>query len=218
MPISAPENPHNVLDQQFAAWEEVAIIEYEDSRLEEKHPEFKSLMQEYHDGLLLFAVSEQKIWQQASSDTVGLKNFYETNKQKYMWAERFKGMIVTCINTAIKDEVEDKLDQGIPLDEIYDMGHINEDYITVDTGVWAKGDNEIIDFYLWNGPLPAGWNAETGFVKGEITGPEPKLLEEARGFHISDYQQYLEENWLKELKKKYPVKVNRKVLKSIKNV
>jgi peptidyl-prolyl cis-trans isomerase SurA len=218
MPISAPENPRNVLEAQYVAWEEDAIIEFEDSRLEEKHPEFRSLMQEYHDGLLLFAVSEQKIWQQASADTVGLKNFYETNKQKYMWGERFKGMIVTCINAAIKDEVEDKLDQGIPLEEIYDMGHINEDHITVETGAWAKGDSGIIDFYVWNGSLPAGWNAETGFVKGEITGPEPKLLEEARGFHISDYQQYLEENWLKELKKKYPVKVNRKVLKSIANV
>lgn len=218
MPISAPENPRNVLEAQFAAWEEDAIIEFEDSRLEEKHPEFRSLMQEYHDGLLLFAVSEQKIWQQASADTVGLKNFYETNKQKYMWGERFKGMIVTCINAAIKDEVDDKLDQGIPLEEIYDMGHINEDNITVETGAWAKGDNGIIDYYVWNGSLPTGWNAETGFVKGEIAGPEPKLLEEARGFHISDYQQYLEENWLIELKKKYPVKVNRKVLKSIVNV
>lgn len=218
MPISAPENPRNVLQAQFAAWEEDAIIEFEDNRLEEKHPEFRSLMQEYHDGLLLFAVSEQKIWQQASADTVGLKKFYETNKQKYMWGERYKGMIVTCINAAIKDEVEDKLDQGVPLEEIYDMGHINKDSITVETGAWAKGDNGIIDYYVWNGPLPAGWNAETGFVKGEIAGSEPKLLEEARGFHISDYQQYLEENWLKELKKKYPVKVNRKVLKSIANV
>lgn len=218
MPISAPENPRNVLEAQFAVWEEDAIIEFEDSRLEEKHPEFRSLMQEYHDGLLLFAVSEQKIWQQASADTVGLKNFYETNKHKYMWGERFKGMIVTCVNAAMKDEVEDKLDIGIPLEEIYDMGHINEDYISVETGTWAKGENGIIDFYIWNGNEPTGWNAETGFVKGEISGPEPKLLEEARGFHISDYQQYLEENWIKELKMKYPVKINRKVLKSIANV
>ena len=218
MPIIAAENTRNVLEEQFAAWEETVIIEFEDSKLEEKHPEFRSLMQEYHDGLLLFAVSELKIWQQASADTVGLKNFYETNKHKYMWGERFKGMIVTCENAAIKDEVEDKLDIGIPLDEIYDMGQINEDYITVETGIWAKGENAIIDFYIWNGPIPAGWDTETGFVKGEVTGTEPKLLEEARGFHISDYQQYLEENWLKELKIKYPVKINRKVLKTIANV
>ena len=218
MPIAATVNPRNMLEQQFAAWEESVIIAYEDSQLELKHPEFRSLMQEYHDGLLLFAVSEQKIWQQASVDTVGLMKFYETNKQKYMWGERFKGMIVTCLNANIKDDVEDKLDQGIPLEEIYDMGHINEDYITVEKGAWSKGENPIIDFYIWNGTEPAGWNAETGFIKGEVTGPEPKLLGEARGFHISDYQQYLEENWLKELKRKYPVKINKKVLKSIANV
>ncbi len=213
--LIAPENQESVLANQYHAWEEEMIIAYEDNRLEDKYPDFRSLVQEYHDGLLLFAVSEQEIWQRASSDTIGLKAFYETNKNKYMWGERFKGMIVKCSLPGIKERIEDYLDQGIPMAEIYDKENLSEEYFDVEQGAWAKGENKIIDYFMWDGTKPDDWDDETGFIKGEIIGPEPKLLEESRGFHISDYQQNLEENWLKELRKKYPVKVNRKVLKSI---
>jgi len=209
------DSPETVLANQFHNWEEEVIIGYEDSRLEEKHPDFRSILQEYHDGLLLFAVSEQKIWQRASTDTLGLKAFYETNKGKYMWGERFKGMIVKCILPGIKERIEDYFDQGIPMAEISDKENISDEYFDVVEGTWSKGENKIIDYIVWNGPKPDDWDDETGFIKGSLIGPEPKLLEEARGFHISDYQQYLEEIWLKELRQKYPVKVNRKVLKTI---
>lgn len=209
------DSPELVLANQFHNWEEEVIIGYEDSRLEEKHPDFRSILQEYHDGLLLFAVSEQKIWQRASTDTLGLKAFYETNKGKYMWGERFKGMIVNCILPGIKERIEDYFDQGIPMAEISDKENISDEYFDVVEGTWSKGENKIIDYFVWNGPKPDDWDDETGFIKGSLIGPEPKLLEEARGFHISDYQQYLEEIWLKELRQKYPVKVNRKVLKTI---
>jgi peptidyl-prolyl cis-trans isomerase SurA len=216
--INPADDPVRIIRNQYAAWEEKAIIEYEDGKLEDKYPEFKSLVQEYHDGLLLFAVSEKKIWQLASADTAGLMAFYETNKHKYQWGERYKGMIVSCSSPEIKEEVEDNLEQGIPVAEIYDMAHIDENNLQIIEGAWSKGENPIIDFYVWNGKQPDDWNPEAGFVRGSLAGPEPKLLGEARGFHISDYQQYLEEQWIIELTKKYPVKINKKVLKNIRNV
>ena len=216
--ISPADDPERIIRNQYAAWEEKTIIDYEDGRLEEKYPEFKSLVQEYHDGLLLFAVSEKKIWQQASADTVGLTAFYETNKHKYQWGERYKGMIVTCSSPAIKEEAEDNLEQGIPVAELFDMAHIDESNLQIVEGAWSKGDHPVIDYYVWNGEKPDDWNPETGFIRGGLAGPEPKQLGESRGFHISDYQQYLEEKWISELTKKYPVKINRKVLKSINNV
>ena len=174
-------------------------------------------MNEYHDGLLLFAVSERNIWQKASQDTAGLIAFYETNKQKYIWDERFRGMIVRCANPDIKNQVEDLLEQGISLDEMMDLTQLDDTGITVEEGAWSRGDHAVVDYYVWDGMLPDGWQSDTGFVMGEKTIRDPKRLEEARGFHISDYQQYLEENWLRELRMKYPVKINRKVLKKIKN-
>ena len=215
MQVNQAGEPESVIGFQYDLWEEEAIIRYEDGRLEQKYPEFRSLVQEYHDGLLLFAVSEKEIWQRASEDTTGLKSFYQQNKSRYMWGERYKGLLIRCATPGLKETVEDMLESGVPPEEIYDMAGITKDQVIIEQGTWSKGDNAIIDFYIWNGSEPEGWDTASGFVRGEISAPEAKLLEEARGFHISDYQQYLEENWVKQLRKKYPVKVNKKVLKTI---
>lgn len=215
--INENGDPAATIRSHYDAWEEYAILKYEDSRLESKHPEFRSLVREYHDGLLLFAVSEKEIWKKASEDTTGLLAFYDINRDKYRWGERFRGMIVRCETPELKEEIEDKLDQEIPLEEILDMISVDENLVSVQEGAWSKGENPVIDFYAWNGPQPQGWDSARGFVKGQLTGPEPKLLEEARGYHISDYQQFLEDNWIKELRAKYPVKINKKVLKKMGN-
>jgi peptidyl-prolyl cis-trans isomerase SurA len=144
--------------------------------------------------------------------------FYKTNKHKYMWDERFKGVIAILSDAQLKEDMEDKLEQGVLVSELYDLPGIDENNLKIIEGAWAKGDNDIIDYYIWNGAEPDHWQSDKGFIRGELTEPEPKKLEEARGFHISDYQQYLEKNWLKELKKKYPVKVNKRSLKRIENV
>src|SRR5690606_28829662 len=77
----------------FNDWQEFEIIALEDARLEEKHPEFRYLMQEYHDGLLFFNIMEDKIWKYAADDTTGLESYYENNKNKFYWNERFKGSV-----------------------------------------------------------------------------------------------------------------------------
>ncbi len=117
---SALSNPQRIAEL-YNMCENQSIIAYQDSHLEEKYPEFRSLMQEYHDGMLLFSISDSKIWQRASSDSAGLAVFYQTNKNKYMWEDRYKGMIVQCFNPDLKEKVENYIDEGIPLNEIYDM-------------------------------------------------------------------------------------------------
>lgn len=211
----AKSGPDVPMAEQYAAWEESAIMKYEDSRLEEKYPEFQSLVQEYHDGLLLFAISEKKIWQKASADTTGLIAFYEQNKSNYLWGERFRGILVSCINWETRNELEDKIEPGVPVEEILEMAGIHSGQVSITEGTWSKGDNPIVDYYIWNGEKPGNWIPENGFIKGKMIDPEPKLLEEARGFHISDYQQYIENEWLTELRKKYTVEINRKALKKL---
>jgi peptidyl-prolyl cis-trans isomerase SurA len=205
------------LMQRFKTFENESVIAWEDSHLEEKYPDFKSLMEEYHDGMLLFDISEKKIWQRASSDTTGLEKFYEINKQKYLWPERFKGIVVQCFDPGIRDNVEGYLEMGISIDEVNDMLHLRPGSITGRKGAWVKNEDPVVDFYYWNGPRPADWSTRTGFLSGKLVGPEPKLLNEVRGYHIADYQQYLEDQWIKELRKKYSVKSNKKLLKTLGN-
>jgi len=217
MPPVLLKNDRSRLNQLFHEWENSKLLDYEDSQLERKHPEFRSLLQEYHDGILLFNISENKIWQKASSDSAGLARFYETNRQKYMWPERFKGAILQCVNNAVREEAEKYLESGVLASELQDLLRLGTGSITVTEGTWEKGADPVIDYYIWKGDKPENWNQETGFVNGELIAPEPKLLNEARGYHIADYQQYLEDNWVKELRKKYPVRINKKLMKKITN-
>ena len=76
------------INEKYYDFVDESCIQYEDSKLEQKYPEFKSLMKEYRDGIMLFELTDKKVWSKAIQDTTGLKEFYEKNKNKYMWDER----------------------------------------------------------------------------------------------------------------------------------
>lgn len=204
--------------QHYDEWVHSEIIALEDSKLEEKHPDFKYLLKEYHDGILLFNIMEEKIWNFASQDTAGLEKFYGKNQGKYEWKERFSGLIITCQDKACREEAEKYLSAEMTKEEIEDLLNKEEMQIEIKEGKWEEGTNEVVDYYVWNGPKTKNFNPELTFIRGDLIPPEPKTLEEARGLYISDYQSYLEEKWLKDLRKKYKIKVNRKVLKTISDV
>lgn len=202
----------------YQTWVAHVLVNLEDSLLEEKYPDFRHLMQEYHDGILLFNISSEKIWNRASADTAGLLAYYDKYRGKYLWEERFKGYIVICNSTEIKEKAEEYFSSGMTGEEILDMMNSEEKKLTITEGAWEKGDQPIVDYYVWNGPEPPYFVPEHTFIRGDKIPPEPKLLDEARGHYISDYQNYLEEEWVKDLRKKYKVKINRKLLKTIPGV
>jgi len=203
---------------KFNDWVEYEITAIEDSKLEEKFPDFRYLLQEYHDGILLFNISEEKIWNFAAEDTVGLEEFYKKNTGKYMWEERFKGMLVTCKNDSAREEADKFFAAEMTTEEIKDLLNKTENLITITEAAWEKGANPVVDYYVWNGPAPGNFDSELSFIRGDKVPPEPKTLNEARGLYVSDYQKYLEEKWIKELRAKYKVKVDKKLLKTIKGV
>ncbi len=193
------------------------LIELEDSHVEEKYPEFSMLMQEYHDGILLFNISEKMIWNKASEDTLGLKAFYEKNKRKYMEEEQFKGWVITCRDFETRSRIDEILAQGEPdKDELLQIIDANmPNAVTIEEGTFKKGENPVVDFYVWNETKPAGMDELLTYVRGDKMPPAPKTLEKSRGLHIADYQNYLEQEWLDELHKNYKVKINKKLLKTV---
>ncbi len=209
---------NGVYGDYIEEWIENEITHFEDTKLEEKYPEFRYLLKEYHDGILLFNISEEKIWNYAGKDSVGLEKFYSKNKDKYLWDERFNGYVIRCNDSETREEAEKYFAAGMTKDEIFDVLNTDEIKIIITEGAWEKGSNPIVDYYVWNGPEPSDFNPELTFIRGDKIPPEPKTLHEARGLYISDYQNYLEENWIKELKKKYKIKVNKKLLKTISGV
>lgn len=202
----------------FEQWTNDEVIALEDSKLEEKYPEFKYLMQEYHDGMLLFNISQEKIWNFASEDTLGLEAFYARLKEKHLWNERFKGSIITCKNAAVHDEADRLFAEEMTVEEVQQYLNEKEEAIAVETGAWEKGANPIVDYYVFNGDTPDDFDSETTFIRGDLAAPEAKTLEEARGLYIADYQKYLEEKWIAELRRQYKIKVDKKILSTIESV
>jgi len=198
-------------------------ILYEDSRLEKKYPEFASLMKEYHDGILLFDLMDKKVWSFAVKDTTGLKDFYQNNRSDYLWKDRVNATVYTITKAEdvakVKRIIESQPDDGA-IAQAFDRDSIIS--VRIQPGKFERGDNKFVDMAEWNaGSLTEKYSDVDNFtvlVKvREIFQPEPKALDEARGIITSDYQNYLEKMWVKELKQKYPVEIHRELLDEIKS-
>jgi peptidyl-prolyl cis-trans isomerase SurA len=194
---------------------------YEDGQLENKYPEFKALMREYHDGILLFDLTDQKVWTKAIKDTTGLKDFYEKNKNNYPWPERLDASIYSFKDAKVIKSARKLLKKGLTNEQILSrLNHDSTIVVSIEHKKYVKGDNKLIDGIAWTKGITADMaidSTHTGFVVvNALLAPEPKLLSEAKGIITADYQNYLEKEWIAMLRAKYPVKVNRDVLQSIK--
>ncbi|PCI96364.1 MAG: hypothetical protein COB15_10375 [Flavobacteriales bacterium] len=198
-------------------------IEFKDSRLSKTNEEFRLLMQEYRDGILLFDLTDEKVWSKAVKDSAGLDGFYEKNKSNYMWGERAEATIYTCGDATIAKKVEKLIQKkgkkGYSNDDILKM--INTDSqltLKIEEGKYAKGDNEDVDKASWEKGVSThakDKNVVIVEVKN-ILVPEAKKLNEIKGLITSDYQNYLEQEWVTNLKSKYTIEVDKKVLKLVK--
>ena len=217
-----PEDIRQYVNGIYKSFVNEQLLEYEDTQLEYKYPEFKALVKEYRDGILLFELTDQKIWSKAVKDTLGLADFYKSHKNNYMWDTRANATLYTLHTTdkGIVSDLRKSLKKGISDIELLEQ--INTDttiLLTTDRRKFAKEDNTYVDAVDWKKGISKEI-VEDGKVHivyiHEILAPEPKQLDEARGLITADYQNFLEHGWIKELRSKYPYKVNKEVLSSIK--
>lgn len=201
------------------------VMAMEEGNLEAKYPDFRDIIKEYRDGILLFELMDKMVWSKALKDTTGLMNFYEANKQNYMWPERVEAKIFYCNNEKLAKKArkmaKKQVKKGWTDDEI--KNKLNADSqlnLEIRGGKYVKGENEIIDSVLWSKGLSENKNIDNQIVFVNIIDvmpPQPKLLDEARGIITADYQSYLEKEWIKELRNKYKFSINQQALKSINN-
>lgn len=210
-----------LVDQLLENWLDDKLIAYYDANLEKEFPDFKYVMDEYRDGLLLFDLMEKEIWIKAKTDTVGLEAFYQSHKNDYMWKKRVDVDLLSSTDSKIIKKAQGYLKSGKSLDYIKDKlnkeGQVN---IMVKSGVFEEDFDVLPEFKIEKkGVTPIVSKGEyyfTALVK-EVKPAEPKALSECKGKLINDYQQYLESNWVSELKKEFNVKVDETVFAKIKN-
>lgn len=215
-------DPKDIFKQLYNQFQDDKIIEFEEFLLEEKNPNFKALMNEYRNGILLFELTDRKIWSQALQDTTGLKTFHEKNKDRFMWDERADVNIYTIKDDRTARRVKRWANRGrLSKDEM--LSRVNDDEnpdkLKIENKLVERGGHNLIDMYEWETGITENINNPDGSVTflqfNEIRKPEPKKLKEARGFIVSAYQEHLEKEWVKELRAKYPVNINHTVLESL---
>lgn len=193
------------------------------NNLEKDNDEYRNLVNEYRDGILLFEISNQKVWDKASKDVAGLNEFFQNNKSRYSWTEpRFKAVVIfstsdsiltAAMNYAATLPVDLK-----PTDFVQQMKNKFGKDIKIERVIAAKGENAITDYLGFGMEKPTlennRWNYYSAFNGRIIDSPEEPS--DVRGAAVSDYQETLEKEWLSDLHKKYKVKVNKSVLKTVK--
>lgn len=195
----------------------------EDSLLETKYPEFGNLMTEYYDGLLFFEVSTREVWNKASEDEAGLTKFFKKNKKKYKFENpRYRGAVVYANNPEDMEKAK-QLFANAPQDEyrqiMKDNFYVDSVFtIRIEMGVFSIGDNAWVDKIVFG--QGDGGNMKRGFTLVDVAGTllkAPQTYKDVKGHVINDYQKYIEERWLKTLRKKYKVEIDDEVLKTVNN-
>lgn len=297
--IRAPQINMNDLMNEYI---DEMLIEYEKAHLEEKYYDYKMLVKEYHEGILLFDLMDKKVWNKAIVDTIGLEQFYLKNMGEYQWDERLDAVVFSSDEMLDIEMVRELLDEpyfnisdetlSFPVmeDEMLDkrftlqidsllkitgkdstqfveiscnqaikdilLGYINskkwdlntfifKDFegnvvnlkivsnskksiekgfnknsaltLQVESGFYEKGDNEIIDLIDWKPGIYdlSIENVEYLVYVERLIPAENKQLSEIKGQVISDYQNFLEQEWVEELKNKYSVNVNKNALSNV---
>ncbi|MDO9633475.1 MAG: peptidylprolyl isomerase, partial [Paludibacter sp.] len=219
-PVSDKTSAKEIIDEKLTSFIEKELLTYENSQLENKYEDFRLLMQEYHDGILLFEVSNNEVWEKASKDTAGLAAFFKRNKEKYSWDKpHFKGRIIQTKNQETYKAAQNIINTQ-PNDSIDKyLRQLNDSVVNikVDKGLYVQGDNKFVDKYIFKvaDELEVDAKYPHVFVPGVMLNYTPEAYTDVRGLVTADYQEYLEKEWIKVLRDKFPVKINAKVLKSV---
>ena len=195
-----------------------ALSDYHARELVKSNPEYRNLLNEYRDGMMLFEISNRRVWKAANKDTVGLENYFATHRADYTWDEpHFKGIILSAKNDSILNLV--KADAMVMSSDTLTDGlhHKYGNDIRMERMVVKKGENTLADYLAFHeGDKPERKGYEEFIILEGGVIAQPEEMADVRGAVTSDYQDVLEQRWKEELARKYPAKINKKVLKQVK--
>lgn len=206
----------SMVNALYSEWVNESCLALEETKLDSLYPDFRNLMQEYRDGILLFELTDQKVWSKAVKDTSGLKAYYEANKSNYMWPDRLDATMYICADAAIAKETHKLMKKIDDADTLMARVNVTSQLnLQVRTAKYVKGENEVIDQIEWKPGMSKDIvrDKQVVFVQvNRFLPAQPKSLDEAKGLITADYQSSLEKAWIAELRAKYPVQVNQMVV------
>jgi peptidyl-prolyl cis-trans isomerase SurA len=209
-----------IVDKIYEQFVDDQLNTYYDNNLENKFPEFKDVMEEYRDGLLLFDLMEKEIWEKSKNDTIGLENFYKSHKFNYQWKNRVDALITSSTKVDIIKKAQKMLKNNATSEAIKEKLNLDKKVeIMENQGVFEEG-NEVLpkNVKFVVGVSDVEKKGDYFFVTrvNKVLPAGEKSLEDCKGKVINDYQQFLEENWVSDLKKEFTINVNSAVFEKVK--
>ena len=212
---------NNDFDMLYLDFRDICLFKYEETQLENKYPEFKILLNEYREGILLFDLTNKNVWKKAVDDSLGLSKYFANNLNKYNWDKRVDASIYKCINLATAKKVKSllyKLNRGnINNSEILDI--INKESqlnLQIISNKFVKDDNDYINSIDWKTGISKDIKDDDGSIVivniTDVLEAGSMTLNEVKGKVISDYQKYLDNNWISYLRSKYKYSINKELL------
>jgi len=210
----------SIVNQFYKTFQEQKILELESNNLEYRYDDFRLLIDEYHDGILLFNLSEDVIWNKAIQDTIGLQSFYDQNKQNYILERQIKARVYSSKDERVNKKVYNRINWGFSDQDI--LSSVNKTSslnLSIDIGLFEYGENTDLDDFVFS----LDWNKiekndvincdgiNKIIVIEELFENSVRSLDEIKGLVISDYQGFLETEWLKDLKSKYNIRINQEL-------
>lgn len=201
-------------------FETVILQDYFRDKLEGENPDYAAVISEYRDGLLIFEVMEQNIWNKAKTDTIALQQYYNTNIAMYSWKDRIRGSVLTSNERAALEESKILLEQGKTPEEVKEL--LNKEgnlRVLFSKGMFEKGAKQLPDNSEFVLGVSEIYKSNTGFTLlqvDELLLSSNKSFDQVRGSVMSAYQQQLEATWVQSLRDTYSVEINKKTLKKIK--
>ena len=209
-----------LVDYIYQNFVDTRMNNYYNDNLEKEFPDFANVIEEYRDGLLIFDLMEREIWDKAKQDTLGLKNYYNANKLKYQWKNRVVVLVASSTKEAVIKSARKLLKNG-QTDDFIKTNLNTKEVVNVMTKqeTYEEGaENFPKNLKIKMGVSEIYKEGTFYFVNKvlKIIPPSGKTLDDTRGKVINDYQQYLEDNWVSNLKKEFKVNVNQEVFGRLK--
>jgi peptidyl-prolyl cis-trans isomerase SurA len=205
----SPQQPDKYFESLYNNFIDSRITMLLEEKIMRNNPDFQMLLTEYYEGILLFDIMEKEVWNKASADSVGQEKFFRENVAKYKAGERARAVLYA---SSSKDTRDQMLARVKAADTTQLDAYVLANKVRVEVANFEKDEKAVISKVNW---APGVYGAENNgmfyvvWIKG-ILPPGPKTFQEARPAVISDYQGFLEKEWLARLKKKFPVKLDKK--------
>lgn len=215
---SNPAAAKEIIDANLDSWMNGILTGLEEEALAKSEPDYRNLLKEYVDGSLLYEVSVMKVWDKAAKDIPGLEKYFAENRMKYKWdTPHVKGVFVQAVNDSVATAIKN-LARGAAEDDIVPaLRKQFKNQMAAEKILVPKGSNAMVDYVAFDGPVAPSSIEKypVMFMLNKRVLTVPEEMQDVKGLVTSDYQNMFQEQWENELRNKYSVKVNKKVLKSV---